>query len=82
VGIFAEEIVTTDTLGRRTGPRDNPSSSLQGLRVLGGTITPTLGCADCGGPAGEMTRQTVHTWIRGSGSFDGVATSTSPSAIP
>jgi lysophospholipase L1-like esterase len=45
---------------------------LRGLRVLGGTITPTLGCPDCGGPAGEMTRQAVNTWIRESGSFDGV----------
>ena len=42
------------------------------LRVLVATITPTLGCPDCGGPAGEVIRQTVNAWIRHSESFDGV----------
>jgi lysophospholipase L1-like esterase len=43
-----------------------------GVKVFGGTITATLGCPDCGGPAGEMTRQAVNAWIRHSGAFDAV----------
>jgi hypothetical protein len=34
VGIFAEEIVTTDTLGRRTGPRTRHTNE-EKLRIAG-----------------------------------------------
>jgi lysophospholipase L1-like esterase len=43
-----------------------------GLRAIGGTITPTHGCTDCGGSKGEASRQVVNAWIRKGGEFDAV----------
>jgi lysophospholipase L1-like esterase len=43
-----------------------------GLRVIGGTLTPTEGCPDCGGAEGEAIRQAVNEWIRRSQEFDAV----------
>ncbi len=50
----------------------------QGTRVIGGTLTPFMGSnpgfgGAFGTPAGEAARQSVNTWIRSSGEFDGVA---------
>lgn len=42
-----------------------------GIKVLGATLTPFVG-AGYASPAGETMRQTVNTWIRTSGQFDGV----------
>ncbi|HUI59534.1 MAG TPA: GDSL-type esterase/lipase family protein, partial [Steroidobacteraceae bacterium] len=44
-----------------------------GLRVMLGTITPTLGCPDCGGEQGEAIRQAVNEWIRRAKVFDAIA---------
>jgi len=43
----------------------------QGLRVIGGTLTPFRGSGYFY-PAGERKRQAVNSWIRSSGQFDGV----------
>jgi len=45
-----------------------------GVRVIGGTLTPTGGCTDPGydSPAGEVKRQAVNAWIRTSRGFDAV----------
>ena len=42
-----------------------------GIKVYGATLTPFLG-AGYATPAGETMRQTVNTWIRAAGHFDGV----------
>jgi hypothetical protein len=42
VGIFAEEIVTTDTLGRRTGPRMRHTIE-EKLRIVEETRARSLG---------------------------------------
>lgn len=42
-----------------------------GIKVFGGTITPYVG-AGYESPAGEQIRETVNSWIRNSGTFDGV----------
>jgi lysophospholipase L1-like esterase len=46
----------------------------QGIRVYGATITPFGGNSGYDDPTGfrESARQTVNTWIRTSGTFDGV----------
>jgi lysophospholipase L1-like esterase len=47
-------------------------SHARGLRVIGGTMTAWRGWNSFT-PALEQVRQTVNTWIRTSGTFDGVA---------
>ncbi len=42
-----------------------------GVRIYGATITPYEGAATYS-PAGEAVRQTVNSWIRTGGGFDGV----------
>lgn len=42
-----------------------------GIAVYGATLTPFLG-AGYASPAGEIMRETVNTWIRSGGRFDGV----------
>jgi lysophospholipase L1-like esterase len=43
----------------------------KGMRVYGGTLTPYKG-AFYWTPSGEAKRETINTWIRESGAFDGV----------
>jgi lysophospholipase L1-like esterase len=43
----------------------------RGVKIYGATITPYEG-AGTDTPAGEQVRQTVNTWIRAAGNFDGV----------
>jgi len=45
---------------------------IHGLSVIGGTLTPDFGCADCGGMKAEEDREKVDAWIRESGVFDSV----------
>lgn len=54
---------------------------LQGLRVLGGTLTPFRGAAYWS-PAAEAKREAVNTWIRTSGAFDGVVDFAAALAAP
>jgi len=42
----------------------------RGLIIVGATITPTLGCKDCGGSSGERVRQDFNAWVRASHEFD------------
>jgi lysophospholipase L1-like esterase len=42
-----------------------------GIRVIGATLTP-YGGASYASPAGEAAREALNTWIKTSGSFDGV----------
>jgi lysophospholipase L1-like esterase len=42
-----------------------------GIRVIGATLTPYQG-ASYASPAGEAAREALNTWIKSSGSFDGV----------
>jgi len=44
---------------------------LQGIKVMGATLTPEEGVW-LAGPVGEATRTSVNQWIRTSGSFDAV----------
>jgi len=65
-----QDVSAGDVIGALTQLADR--AHLRGLRVMGATMTPTLGCPDCGGEKGEEIRQAVNTWIRSGAPYDAI----------
>ena len=53
----------------------------KGMRIYGGTLTPYKG-SFYWTPAGEAKRETINTWVKSSGAFDGVVDFASAVAEP
>ena len=65
-----QDVSASDVIGALTQLVER--AHLHGLRVMGATITPTLGCPDCGGEKGEEIRQAVNAWIRTESPYDAI----------